>query len=154
MTPVEVREEPPDGAAATALFEEYMQFVAERAGVRMDERVDIFGTPDLFTGPGTAWLVLYDGGRPAGCGGLREAAPGVGEIRRMFVSARARRRGHGRRLLAALERRARELGYGRVRLFTTSMLTEALALYAAAGYDVVARPVEDDRHDYVMEKPL
>jgi GNAT superfamily N-acetyltransferase len=151
---IELRDEPPDGAAATALFEEYMAFVGERAGVRMDERVDIFGTPDLFTGPGTAWIVLYDDGRPAGCGGLCEAAPGVGEIRRMFVAAAARRRGHGRRLLEALEARARALGYARVRLFTTTMLTEALALYAAAGYEIVARPVEDDRHDYVMEKTL
>ena len=151
---IEVRAEPPDGPAATALFEEYMAFVAERAGVRMDDRTDIFGTPDLFVGPGTAWLVLYDDGDPVGSGGLREAEPGVGEIRRMFVSARARRRGHGRRLLAALEARGRELGYGRMRLFTTTMLIEARAMYVAAGYVVVARPVEDDRHDYVMEKPL
>jgi GNAT superfamily N-acetyltransferase len=151
---IELREEPPDGEAALALFEEYMAFVGERAGVRMDERTDIFGTPELFAGPGTAWLVLYDDGRPAGCAGLREAEAGVAEIRRMFVSAGARRRGHGRRLLGALEARARELGYARVRLFTTSMLTEALALYADAGYEVVARPVEDDRHDYLLEKTL
>jgi GNAT superfamily N-acetyltransferase len=151
---IEVRSEAPDGPAATALFEEYMAFVGERAGVRMDERTDIFGTPDLFRGPGTAWLVLYDDGEPVGCGGLCEAEPGVGEIRRMFVSARARRRGHGRRVLEALEARARELGYGRVRLFTTTMLVEARAMYAAAGYEIVARPVEDDRHDYVMEKAL
>lgn len=151
---IELREEPADGAAATALFEEYMAFVGERAGVRMDARTDIFGTPDLFSGPGTAWIVLYDDGRPSGCAGLREAEPGVAEIRRMFVSLGARRRGHGRRLLEALEARARELGYARMRLFTTTMLTEALALYAAAGYEIVSRPVEDDRHDYVMEKRL
>jgi GNAT superfamily N-acetyltransferase len=151
---IEVRDEPPDGPAALALFEEYMAFVGERAGVRMDERVDIFGTPDLFVGPGTAWLVLYDGGRPAGCGGLREAEPGIGEIRRMFVSGSARRRGHGRRLLEALEARARELGYARVRLFTTTMLVEARAMYEAAGYEIVGRPTEDDRRDFLMEKRL
>jgi GNAT superfamily N-acetyltransferase len=151
---IELRQEPPDAPAALDLYEQYMEFVGERAGVRMDERVDIFGTPDLFQGPGTAWVVLYDDGRPAGCGGLREAEPGIGEIRRMFVAAGARRRGHGRRLLAELERLAREFGYRRVRLFTTSMLTEALALYAAAGYNVVDRPLEGDRHDFVMEKAL
>ena len=105
-------------------------------------------------GPGTAWLVLFDGGRPAGCGGLREAEPGVGEIRRMFVSGSARRRGYGRRLLDALEARGRELGYARMRLFTTTMLVEARALYESAGYEIVARPVEVDRHDFVMEKDL
>ena len=151
---IEVRDEPPDGPAALALFEEYMTFVAERAGVRMDDRTDIFGTPDQFAGPGTAWLVLYDDDEPVGSGGLREAEPGIGEIKRMFVSARARRRGHGRRLLEALEARGRELGYARMRLFTTTMLVEARAMYASAGYEIVARPVEDDRHDYVMEKAL
>jgi GNAT superfamily N-acetyltransferase len=147
---IEVRQEPPDGPAARALWDEYMALVAERAGVRLDARTDIFGTPDELT----SWVVLYEDGRPVGGAGLREAEPGVAEIKRMFVTAAARRRGHGRRLLAELERVARERGYPRVRLLATDLLPEAVAMYQATGYTIVARPTEDERHDYVMEKVL
>jgi GNAT superfamily N-acetyltransferase len=127
-----------------------MALVAERAGRRMDGRTDIFGTP----GELGTWVVLYEDGRAVGGAGLREAAPGVAEIKRMFVTAAARRRGHGRRLLAELERLARERGHTRVRLFTTELLPEAVAMYLATGYEIVERPTEDERHDYVMEKAL
>jgi GNAT superfamily N-acetyltransferase len=154
---VELRSEPSDGPAARALFEEYMALVQERLGGRVDHyaaREDIFATPEAFTGPATAWLVLYDDGRPVGCGGLRRLDDEVGEIKRMFVTGAARGRGHGRRLLAELERRAARAGRRRVRLFTTEVLHEARALYTAAGYRIVATPREGARQDYWMEKEL
>lgn len=152
--PVELRREPPDTPAAGELFEEYMALVSERLGVPIGVREDIFATPEAFTGPGNAWLVLYEGGRAAGCGGLRTLEPGVCEIKRMFVTERARGRGHGRRLLDELERLAGEAGHRRIRLITTTVLSEALALYEANGYRVIDNPQEGERRDYVMEKRL
>ena len=88
------------------------------------------------------------------CGGLRPlAADGVAEIKRMFVSARARGRGHGRALLRELERRAAASGRRRVRLFTTEVLVEARALYASAGYEVVGTVPDGARTDLWLEKP-
>ena len=98
--------------------------------------------------------MLYDGGDPVGCGGLRPLGDGAGEIKRMFVSAHARGRGHGRRLLDELERRAAAAGHRRIRLLTTEVLHEARALYAAAGYRVVDTPREGTRQDYWLEKEL
>ena len=54
----------------------------------------------------------------------------------------------------ALEARAVALGYTRARVTTTEVLTEARALYAAEGYAVVSTPMEGERQDYWMEKPL
>ncbi|MDX6681322.1 MAG: hypothetical protein QOG94_1361 [Solirubrobacteraceae bacterium] len=140
--PPAIRDDPPDGLAARALFAEYMEFIGERIGLPTGTVIPehIFGSADAFGGDGGAWLVAFDAaGAPLGCGGLRVLEPGVGEIKRMFVSARARGTGLGRRLLHELEQRASAAGIARARLLTTEMLTEACALYAADGYHEIAR---------------
>jgi GNAT superfamily N-acetyltransferase len=150
---LEVRHEPPDGAAARALYAEYMALVRERLpGFEPTE--DIFATEGAFRGPGAAWIVMYEDGAPVACGGLRTLAPGTGEIKRMFVRADARRRGLGRRLLAELETLARGAGHRRVRLLTTDVLTEALDLYRSAGYTLASTRERDGRRDHWLEKEL
>jgi GNAT superfamily N-acetyltransferase len=138
----QIRDDAPDGPAARALFAEYMELVRARLGLPTDTVLPerIFANPEAFAGRGGAWLVVYDaGGEPVGCGGLRVLAPGVGEIKRMFVSERARGAGHGRRLLRELERRAAAGGLAHVRLLTTAVLSEARALYEAEGYREIDR---------------
>ncbi|HEX5617968.1 MAG TPA: GNAT family N-acetyltransferase [Solirubrobacteraceae bacterium] len=151
---IEVRREPPDSPAATALFDEYMELVRERAGRDMRDAEHIFATTEAFDGPGSAWLVIYDDGQPVACGGLRPLAPGTGEIKRMFVSAAARRRGHARRLLGELEAIARDAGNTKIRLLTTELLPEAIALYESSGYTIVSSHIEDGHRDYWLEKDL
>jgi len=150
-----IREEPPTGAASRTLFDEYMRLVAERLGDEFSPSPEIFATESAFDGPGTAWVVLYDDGAPVGCGGLRPIDSRTAEIKRMFVTAAARGRGHGRTLLTDLERRAREAGYERVRLYTTEVLGEARALYDEAGYGHVDAPSVTGRaEDKWLEKRL
>jgi GNAT superfamily N-acetyltransferase len=150
-----IRSEPPTGAASRALFDEYMALVRARLGDAFTPSEDIFATEAAFDGPGTAWLVVYEHGRPVACGGLRPLGAGVGEIKRMFVTAEARGRGHGRALLAELERRARDAGYDRVRLYTTQVLHEARALYGDAGYREIDVPALQHRaEDVWLEKRL
>jgi GNAT superfamily N-acetyltransferase len=151
---IEVRRESPEAPAARALFADYMALVRERAGRDLRGAEHIFATPEAFNGPGSAWLVVYEDGRPVACGGLRPLAPGTGEIKRMFVATAARRRGHARRLLAELETIAREAGQARIRLLTTELLPEALDLYRSTGYTVVSSQMEDGHTDYWMEKAL
>jgi GNAT superfamily N-acetyltransferase len=147
---IEVRREPPDGPAARALWDEYMALTRERLGDDFRPTEAIFGsTEDL-----DAWLVVYEDGAPVACGGLRELEPATGEIKRMFVTAGARGRGHGRRLLGELETLAAAAGHRRIRLLTTEVLVEALALYSSAGYAVVSTFRIEGRTDYWLEKPL
>jgi GNAT superfamily N-acetyltransferase len=142
---IEIRAEPADGPAARALWEEYVALTRERLGDRFQPTEDIFGNPAEFD----TWLVLYDDGEPVACGGLRGD-----EIKRMFVTASARGRGHGRRLLGELEAIAERAGQRRIRLLTTEALVEARALYASAGYAEASRFRNDDRTDYWLEKAL
>jgi GNAT superfamily N-acetyltransferase len=148
----ELLDEAADGPATQALWAEYMALVRQRVEVPPASPEAIFGTTDSFAGG--AWLVAYEDGEPVACGGLRPLGPRTGEIKRVFVTRRARGRGHGRALLEALERRARRAGMTRLRLLTTEVLTEARELYASAGYEVVETVREGAREDYWMEKPL
>jgi GNAT superfamily N-acetyltransferase len=153
---IDVRHEAPDAPAAQALFAAYMEDVRRRLGADFVPSEDIFATTDAFSGPGSAWLVIYEDGEPVACGGLRPLPPDAAEIKRMFVAESARGRGHGRRLLAELEAIARDAGRRRIRLLTTSVLTEARALYQAEGYEIVETfPMrEPDRTDSWLEKAL
>jgi len=138
---VEIRSEAADGHATRALFAQYIALLHDRLGKRFEPSEHIFATEDAFTAEDGTWLVLYEDGRPVGCGGLRTLSVDVGEIKRMFVSQSARRSGHGRRLLRELERIAVARGHTRVQLLTTEVLSEARKLYAAEGYRVVERSV-------------
>jgi GNAT superfamily N-acetyltransferase len=149
-----IRHEPPTAAASQALFAEYFELVRARLGDAFVPTEEIFATEDDFHGAGAAWLVLYDGDAAVACGGLRPLEPGVAEIKRMFVTATARGRGHARTLLAELERLAAQDGRERIRLYTTEVLHEARALYAACGYRPVGVVAADGRIDLWLEKRL
>jgi len=152
--PAGLQREPADGPGARALFGEYMAFVRERLGPGFEPLESIFATEGAFEEAGAAFLVLYDGERPIGCGGVRMLSADVAEIKRMFVTGSERRHGHGRRLLGELERLAAAAGARRVRLLTTEALREALELYATAGYREVEAFERDGRRDAWLEKPL
>jgi putative acetyltransferase len=84
------------------------------------------------------FFVARAGDRPVGCAALRELDPRTGEIKRMFVLDESRGRGIARRLLLAIEVKARALGYSALRLETGPRQPEAVALYRSAGYEPIS----------------
>ncbi|HSK95769.1 MAG TPA: GNAT family N-acetyltransferase [Euzebyales bacterium] len=123
-----------DGAAAAALNAELQREYMARYGEPDATPVD----SAEFAPPHGLFVVLVSGAEILGCAGLRRHDDGVVEIKRMFIRAAHRRRGHARRLLRALEDRARRLGYRRVVLETGTAQPEATALYASEGYVPIA----------------
>jgi putative acetyltransferase len=83
------------------------------------------------------FLVARAGGQAIACGAVRELEPGVGEVKRMFVTPAWRGKAVARRLLARLEGKAREAGYQAVRIETGIGQPEAIALYQSAGYTAI-----------------
>jgi DNA-binding MarR family transcriptional regulator/ribosomal protein S18 acetylase RimI-like enzyme len=104
--------------------------------------------------PRGAFLVASVDGEPVACGALKTISPGVGYLKRMWVAGPVRGLGFGRRMLAALEDQARELGFATLKLETNRALTEAIPLYRSAGYAEVA-PFNDEPYaHHWFEKPL
>ncbi|MFR9673490.1 GNAT family N-acetyltransferase [Streptomyces sp. TR06-5] len=96
------------------------------------------------TPPDGAVLLARDqDGRARGSTGVRLLAPGVAELKRVYVTEEGRGRGCGGRLLAAAEDWAREHGASLLRLDTRSDLVEARALYARHGFAEV-EPYNDN----------
>ncbi len=78
-----------------------------------------------------------DDAEPLGCAvvaPLPVAGPGVGELKRLFVPASARRRGVATALLAAAEDAARQRGFRALHLVTGTLQPEAIALYEREGW--------------------
>jgi ribosomal protein S18 acetylase RimI-like enzyme len=78
----------------------------------------------------------------------------VADAKRMWVAPRARGLGLGRRLLAELERHARDAGVHTLRLDTNRALKEAIGLYRAAGYVEIARFNEEPHADHWFARSL
>lgn len=87
-----------------------------------------------FLAPDAAMFVLRDGGTIAGCGGLVQDAPGIAELRHVFVDPALRDRGHGAALIARLIQEAQARGLRELRLETAVFLTAAIALYHRMGF--------------------
>src|SRR3954452_161398 len=151
---LELREEPATSPASRGLFAEYLALARERLGPEFEPEEAIFASDRAFEEQRAGFVVLYARGRPVGCGGGRALGPELAEIKRMFVTVAARGRGHGRRLLTELERRAAAAGARRVRLLSTEVLTEALALYESAGYAIVEAEEVGGRRDLWLERDL
>jgi DNA-binding MarR family transcriptional regulator/N-acetylglutamate synthase-like GNAT family acetyltransferase len=104
--------------------------------------------------PRGAFLVAFVDGESVACGAVKAISPGVGSLKRMWVSDTVRGLGIGRRMLEALEAEARELGLTTLRLETNRTLQEAIGLYRGAGFREVAPFNADPYAHHWFEKRL
>jgi ribosomal protein S18 acetylase RimI-like enzyme len=104
--------------------------------------------------PAGVFLVATLNGEPVGCGALKFHGNRATELKRMWVSPTVRGLGVGRRLLTELENRAATATSRIIQLETNKTLTEAIAMYRAAGYQQVA-PFNDEPYaTHWFEKAL
>lgn len=110
--------------------------------------------PAQLNPPAGRFLVGYRDGRPICCGGIKRLDAGACEFKRMYVVPEERGRGVARALLAALEARARELGYAVARLDTGPRQPAARHLYESAGYREIENFNGNPVATFFGEKPL
>lgn len=82
-------------------------------------------------------VVAYQDGQAVGCGAIKEYAPGVMEVKRMFVPLEKRGNGIASLVLAELEKWAKELNYSKCILETGLKQPEAIRLYQKNQYQVI-----------------
>ena len=137
--------------AANALLTEY--FTSRELGFTGGTYTTTFPDPDRFVPPRGVFLVVEGedlAGEPAdvGCGGIRRIEDGPDgavryEVKHLWLQPHTRGLGHGRALLAELERRAREFGATELVLDTNNSLEAAGGLYRSAGF-VNVEPYNDN----------
>lgn len=82
-------------------------------------------------------VIAYESAKAVGCGAIKEQAPGIMEVKRMYVLPENRNGGIATLVLTGLEQWANELGYNKCVLETGKRQPEAIALYKKNGYEII-----------------
>lgn len=143
-----------DSPAALACLDAYYAELAAIFPEGFDPARSVSADVAETSPPVGAFLLIEYQGRARGCGAVKTMAPGVGEIKRMWLHAELRGRGLGRRLLSALEESARRLGHQLLRLDTAAQLDAAIGLYRAAGYREIPAYNDNPYAHHWFEKQL
>ena len=94
--------------------------------------------PATLAGGGNRFFGALVDGEIRGCGGILVNEQGYGEIKRIYVSPKARGLGLARAIMAHLDQEARGLGLGALKLETGIHQPEALGSFAVCGYSECA----------------
>ena len=152
VTMVEFAIDDPTTSDARWCFEQYFAELNTRFEAGFDPALSISADAPELTPPNGLLVIARLRGRPVGCGALKFHRRRAAELKRMWIARDARGLGVGRRLLAELERQARDAGVRVVRLETNRALTEAIALYRRSGYVEVDAFNTEPYADYWFEK--
>lgn len=150
----EIVEADPDAPEALICLAAYYQLLLDTIPDLSADKLPL-PLPDAaaYRPPQGVFLLALSDGMPVGCVSLRPLEGDEAEVKRLWVHPDARGQGLARRLMAALESRARALGYQRLKLDSNSALTEAITLYRRMGWADCA-PYTSFPADVWMTKPL
>ncbi len=148
------RARPEDHDAVARELADYLSFIGDTFDAE-DLDHDIAHWQEEYGGrTGGLLLVADPAGEVVGTAAVRLLAPGVGELKRMWLRPACQGRGLGRRLMDACLDEARRLGCRTLRLDTQAALEAAVHLYRAYGFAEIPRYNDNRRADIWMERPL
>ena len=151
---VDVREVDPVHPDARHCLRAYIAELNRRSNAGYDPTKGVPAEPASMRPPAGVFVVASLEAEPVGCGGVKYHDGQPSEIKRMWVAESVRGLGLGRRLLERLEGEALRHGATVTRLETNGALTEAIALYRAAGYEEVEPFNDEPFADHWFEKAL
>jgi putative acetyltransferase len=149
---VRIDQESPRRPDIVRLVEELDTYLGSLYPAESNHLLDI----ESLAQPDVRFFVARRDGEALGCIALRVDPAGWGEVKRLYVSPRARGLGLGRRLLSALEAKAQGERLPLLRLETGIHQPEALGLFRAAGFHEIPAfgAYASDPLSVFMEKAL
>ena len=134
---------------ARTLFEEYQQGLGISLCFQNFDQ-ELKNLPGDYAPPDGRLLLATDDAGLAGCIALRKVAPGLCEMKRLFVRSTHRGAGLGRTLVETIIDEARQHGYKKMRLDTLpGRMDKAIALYRSIGFIEIdpyyESPIEDTK---------
>jgi ribosomal protein S18 acetylase RimI-like enzyme len=148
------RARPEDDAAVARELAAYLSFIGDAFEPEGLDH-DIAHWQEEYAGPTGALLLVQDpADEVVGTAAVRVLAPGIGELKRMWLRPACQGLGLGRRLMDASLDEARRLGCRTLRLDTESKLEAAIHLYRAYGFAEIPRYNDNRRADIWLERPL
>ncbi len=136
---------PEDLETVRKLFVDYRDWLADhrdpnvgsesrvQAGLALTDRL-IAELPGSYGPPRGEVMLWFRNDSLVACGALRELEPKVGEVKRIFIRPDHRGGVFGPRYVRVLKRRARELGYDRLRVDTLGSMQGAIDFYTDMGF--------------------
>jgi GNAT superfamily N-acetyltransferase len=126
------------------LFSEFIQLLCETVDQEYGISLEVNATlqrflsdiDDYYLPNGRIYLARYKG-EITGVGCLKHLSDEVGEIKRMFVQPKYRRKGIGKEILDQLIADARSLGYKIIRLERLKAFSAAHNLYQSRGFQFI-----------------
>jgi putative acetyltransferase len=136
MTEIYTARLPDEITVIKDLFQEYADSLNFNLDFQ-DFREELETLPGKYSAPKGSVLIAKQNGEIAGCVAVRPLAPGVCEMKRLFVRPAHRGKNIGRELAVAIIEEAKRIGYKAMRLDTVEAMKEASALYRALGFEQI-----------------
>ena len=141
---------PADVETVRTLFRAYLDELGIDLGFQGVE-AELAELPRKYAPPlGAVLLARDESGRAVGVVAMWQLAPGMAEMKRLYIDPAGRGQGLGHRLVAAIVAAARAAGYAHMRLDTLAGMGPAQAAYRAAGFRPIANynanPLPDACH--------
>lgn len=169
QTPLTLRHAslPDDRALLDEIFWEYLEWAGGR--LREEYNIDIGVAAlhqesmehlEIFFPPDGRVVLVEDQQGVLAVSCMKRLDREVGEIKRMYVRERGRRKGAGRLMLTQLLQDGRELGLEVMKLDSARFMKQAHALYRSEGFQDIPPypgseiPLPFQAHWLFMEKPL
>ena len=152
---IRIAESPDDIAEIRKLFLEYAEWLGFSLCFQGFEQ-ELATLPGKYAAPEGRLLLAHCDGAIAGCAALRPIAPGVCEMKRLYVRSQFRGHGLGLKLATHLIAEAQSIGYELMRLDTIpDKMPEAYRMYRQLGfYEIPAYCDNPQPHPCYMELRL
>ena len=148
------RARPEDDSAVARELADYLSFIGDTFDPEGLDHDIAHWQEEYGGGQGALLLVQDPAGEVVGTAAVRFLAPGVGELKRMWLRPAVRGRGLAQELLDKCLDEGRRLGCRTMRLDSQAKLAAAVKLYRTNGFREIPFYNDNPRADIWMERAL